>query len=403
MSADQTLLTKGIAAAKAGFKHTARELLTRVVRQNPQSEEGWLWLSAVLDTPQGRAYCLRQVLTINPGNRSAQLGLAALGKAQPAPSIIAGPPPAAEQPTLPSLAVVPTPPPTPEPVAHQPAEPLPAASVRTTSQPAATLPLTRRPRFWQVVVGCLVVIALSLVALLAYASLSAPGGADQAAMLASMASPTVGPAGTLRPTFTSTPTPTPTPTWTPTPTPTFTPIPTDTPAPTLTPTPIPSLTPTPRPARRQAAATSAPAPQPRAPLPPLQWDGRLNLLGVRVERAAVAPGQPHWRLVEARWSDEKESGGKHSIYVEVRDPLGNRAVGQPVVVRWTGSSLNLPVEDRPPPDWGVNFPMYNTLGSYSVGVGGSPSDRVVGMGLGTPDAPAFTVHTCFYLVFRWVP
>jgi hypothetical protein len=47
--------------------------------------------------------------------------------------------------------------------------------------------------------------------------------------------------------------------------------------------------------------------------------------------------------------------------------------------------------------------MYNTLGSYSVSIGGSPSDRIVGMGLGTADAPAFTIHTCFYLVFRWIP
>jgi len=46
--------------------------------------------------------------------------------------------------------------------------------------------------------------------------------------------------------------------------------------------------------------------------------------------------------------------------------------------------------------------MYNTLGSYSVNVGGAPSDRVAGMGLGTMEAPQFKIHTCFYLTFRWV-
>ncbi|MGD2039756.1 MAG: hypothetical protein PVH11_02950, partial [Anaerolineae bacterium] len=391
--------------AKAGYKHTARELLTRVVRHNPRSEEGWLWLSAVLETPQGRAYCLRQVLTLNPTNRPAELGLAALGEAQPAPSIIAGPAPVtAEQQTLPSLAVPTTPPRTPQLVLRQPT--IPSRALRPMiRQPA--VPLLHRPRFWQIVVACLAVVAFTLVALLAYASLNVSGGAGQVEMLASMSSSTVGPAGTLRPTFTatalptSTSTPTPTSTSTPTSTPTFTPVPTDTPIPTAT--SLPTLTPTPRPARHQAAATPTAPPQPRSPLPALQWDGRLNLLGVRVERAAVAPGQSHWRLVEARWSNEKESGGKHSIYVEVRDQNGNRVVGQPVVVRWAGGSLNLPIEDRPPPDWGVNFPMYNTLGSYSVSIGGSPSDRIVGMGLGTADAPAFTIHTCFYLVFRWVP
>jgi hypothetical protein len=104
--------------------------------------------------------------------------------------------------------------------------------------------------------------------------------------------------------------------------------------------------------------------------------------------------------VEARWTNEPESAGKHSIYVEVLDIQGNRAVGQPVIVQWAGGNIILPVEDLPPPDWGVNFPMYNTLGSYAVNVGGTPSDRVVGLGLGTIEAPNFTVHTCFYLTFR---
>jgi hypothetical protein len=31
-----------------------------------------------------------------------------------------------------------------------------------------------------------------------------------------------------------------------------------------------------------------------------------------------------------------------------------------------------------------------------------PSDRIVGMGLGTAETPHFTVHTSFYLIFRLV-
>ena len=50
---------------------------------------------------------------------------------------------------------------------------------------------------------------------------------------------------------------------------------------------------------------------------------------------------------------------------------------------------------------GINFAMYATLGSYSARVGVESSDRVFGMGLGTIEAPDFTVHTCFYLTFRW--
>ena len=367
MTVRDPLLARGIAAVKAGDKHTARELLTRAAQQNPDSEEAWLWLSAVLDTPQGRLFCLRQVLTLNPANRAAQRGLTALEKAQPAPAVIVQPP------------TPPLPPPKPHEGLARPDE------------------LARRTRFWQVVVACLAVIALGLVGVLAYASLAGSGAAEEEALAAVAPRPTLGPAGTLRPTFTSTPTPTPT--STDTPTPTFTPTCTCTPTPTDTPTP--TALPTSRPAR-QSRPTATLTPQPRPTLPLRLWDGRLNGLGVRLEPAPVTPGQPFWRLVEARWTNEEESGGKHSIYVEVIDEFGRRTISQPVVVRWAGGSQTLPVEDRPPPDWGVNFPMYNTLGSYSVSVGGSPSDRIVGMGLGTAEAPAFTVHTCFYLVFRWV-
>jgi hypothetical protein len=125
-------------------------------------------------------------------------------------------------------------------------------------------------------------------------------------------------------------------------------------------------------------------------------------LGVRIEPARVAPGQSHWRLVSASWANEKQSAGKHSIYVEALGADGKRKVGQPVVFQWPAGSLTLLIEDRPPPDWGANFPMYATLGSYSASVVGAPSDKVVGMGLGTVETPAFTVHTTFYLTFQWV-
>jgi hypothetical protein len=151
-----------------------------------------------------------------------------------------------------------------------------------------------------------------------------------------------------------------------------------------------------------ATPTPAPTPVPRTELPPRSLDPRLPALGVQVEPAFVGPGQRYWRLVEARWTDGEESAGKHSVFVEVQDLSGGRAVGQPVVFQWADGSVTLPVEDRPAPDWGVDFGMYNTLGSYAVYVDGAPSDRIAGLGLGTIEAPNFTVHTCFYLTFRLV-
>ncbi len=369
MSSQDLLLTQGIAAARAGDRSAARTLLTRAARRKPDSEAAWLWLGSVLETPQGRAYCLRRVLALNPRNWTAQQGLAALERLQASPAIVARP----------------------------------AESVMASPAEAEALPrpgLYRQVRFWQAVVACLGVVALSLIALLAYA-VTAGGSKQEGQMaLAAAMAPTAGPQGTLRPTFTSTPAPTPTPTDTATATPTWTPshTPTSTPTETATAT----ATPTPRP-RRQAlipAATSAPTPRPT--LPPRSWDPRLTTLGVRLEPAGVVPGQFYWRLVEARWANEAQSAGKHSIFVEVLNRQGARAVGQPVLLQWADGYVALLVQDRPAPDWGVDFGMYNTLGSYAVTVGGGPSDRVVGMGLGTADAPNFTVHTSFYLVFRLV-
>ncbi len=368
MTTRDAFLAQGIAAAKAGDKSTARQLLTQAVRRNPDSEAAWFWFSSVLDTAQGRAFCLQRVLALNPDNQVARKGLAALEAASAAPAPVAQPPPVA-----------------------------PVRPARTRQLPSLG-GLVRQPRFWQWLISCLAVIAAGLVGVLVYATLSGFPGAKDDALAVALPSPTPWPKGTLRPTFTSTPTKTPTPTRTPTPMPTATA--TITPTPTETPTPAPTPTPTRRIRRRSPTATSPPAPTPRPTLQPRSVDPRLAQIGVRIEPIFAGPGQLYWRLVEARWANEREAGGRHNIYVEVLDAHGNRVVGQAVIVQWAGGNVVLPVEDVPPPDWGVNFPMFNTLGSYTVSIGGVPSDRVVGMGMGTAEAPKFTVHTSFYLTFR---
>lgn len=423
MSADSSLLARGIAAAKAGDKGTARRLLTRAVRRYPDSEAAWLWLSAVLDTPQGRAFCLRQVLALNPENQMAQRGLAALEKVGAGPVVVAQPLAAPAPRPRPRnwLAAVAA-------VASRSRlwlrERLVGATVfarqgwagfrkvavataarlrQPQFQPgkwlAAAAVLPRQQRFWQILLACLGAIALGLVGLLAYTTVRGSDVAEEEALIAASPSPKPRPRGTLRPTYTATPTDTLTPTCTPTATPTWTS--------TATPLPTATETPTATPTRRRivrvaASATPTETPTPRPTLPPRVLDPRLADLGVRVEPAFAVIGQPYWRLVEARWADQREANGKHSIFVEVLGRNGERVVGQPVIFQWADSNVVLLVEDRPPPDWGVNFPMYNTLGSYAVSVGGAPSDRLVGMGLGTLETPHFKIHTCFYLVFRWV-
>lgn len=142
-----------------------------------------------------------------------------------------------------------------------------------------------------------------------------------------------------------------------------------------------------------AAASAAPAAS-RA------WDSRLDQLGVHLTEASVAPGQQYWRLIEVRWEDEKQAGGRHHLYVEVRDENGARAVGQPVTVSWSDGSWTGPTEDKTPPDYAWNYQMYAAGYAYSVKVEGLPSDSISGAGLGDLTQRMYRIHVAYYLVFQ---
>ncbi len=181
------------------------------------------------------------------------------------------------------------------------------------------------------------------------------------------------------------------------------PPPTPTPIPP-TPTPVPP-TKTPKPAGKSVASAAKPVPTATPagrPQPARDLDPRLGALGVVIQPAGVRPGQQYWRLVKVRWQDKNESGNDHTIYIELLDENGSRIIGHPIEIRWEGGSLVVKTENKPPNEYPANFPMYNTLGSYSVSVPGLPSDTIVGLGLGTPDAPDFTIHTNFLLTFQRV-
>ncbi len=80
------MLERGIAAAKAGDREMARDLLMRVVERDERNVKAWLWLSEVVDTPDDREVCLENVLTLEPGHRAAQRGLALLRQENAAPA-----------------------------------------------------------------------------------------------------------------------------------------------------------------------------------------------------------------------------------------------------------------------------------------------------------------------------
>jgi hypothetical protein len=71
-------LQAGISAAREGRQAEAQALLQQAVQANPRSEQGWLWMSAVVETDDERRTCLERVLTINPRNQTAKIGLESL-------------------------------------------------------------------------------------------------------------------------------------------------------------------------------------------------------------------------------------------------------------------------------------------------------------------------------------
>jgi hypothetical protein len=100
-------LQAGIAAAREGRRAEARALLKEALQANPMSEQGWLWMSAVVDTDAERRVCLERVLSINPLNQTARFELK---KLEPASGSDAGgdlglpvPPPAQTRPAGPEV------------------------------------------------------------------------------------------------------------------------------------------------------------------------------------------------------------------------------------------------------------------------------------------------------------
>ena len=136
------------------------------------------------------------------------------------------------------------------------------------------------------------------------------------------------------------------------------------------------------------------------------WDIRLNYLGdgVKLEPATIlATGGLTWKLVEAKWLNEKESGGGRYILVRALgtdgQPLENVAFA---VDRPGARDL---VRTKGPLDgfWG-NYALYGLLGTYTVEMaeGGHPSERVTGVGMGTEEVPNAWNNTSFRFTFQLV-
>src|SRR5215218_8454643 len=74
------LLQQGIDLITRGDHEKASVLLAQVVKENPESEQGWLWLGRCRTSPNEKRHCFNRVLSINPNNKDAQYELTSLAE-----------------------------------------------------------------------------------------------------------------------------------------------------------------------------------------------------------------------------------------------------------------------------------------------------------------------------------
>jgi hypothetical protein len=141
---------------------------------------------------------------------------------------------------------------------------------------------------------------------------------------------------------------------------------------------------------------------PVVPELPIEWDARLTERGARLIKAQVAPGSGYWRLVKARWYDEAEAQGRHHIFVDLLDSAGQRLTNVPLVVHWADDKANMKTEQKAGESYAADFAMFTVAPAYAAQPNtDAPADRVEGMGLGSIEAPLYTIHTSYGLVWQW--
>jgi len=77
------MLQEAIKSIKAGQRHRAKDLLTRLLRADQANIEYWLWMSAAVETEKEQIFCLQNALKIDPNSIAARRGLVVLGALRP--------------------------------------------------------------------------------------------------------------------------------------------------------------------------------------------------------------------------------------------------------------------------------------------------------------------------------
>ena len=78
-TAEEKMFQEAKTAIEDGNKARGKDLLTRLLKQDQENAEYWLWMSAVVDSAKERRYCLKQTLKLDPENKMARRGLILMG------------------------------------------------------------------------------------------------------------------------------------------------------------------------------------------------------------------------------------------------------------------------------------------------------------------------------------
>jgi len=80
---EDSLLQSVIEALRQGDTARAREFLTRLLKDNQNNADYWVWMSAAVETQKERLYCLQTAYRLDPNNAAAKRGLVLLGGLPP--------------------------------------------------------------------------------------------------------------------------------------------------------------------------------------------------------------------------------------------------------------------------------------------------------------------------------
>ena len=75
MADGDAVFQEAVEALRAGNKNRARELLTGLLKTDQNNATYWVWMSATVDTPKERIYCLQTAFKLDPENAAAKRGL----------------------------------------------------------------------------------------------------------------------------------------------------------------------------------------------------------------------------------------------------------------------------------------------------------------------------------------